>query len=503
MKEVVNISLAGVSFTIEKDAYTLLESYLNELKEHYKADEIEVVNDIEERISELLIERGCKDALIQTSHVEDVINILGRPSEIDDSASQDKAKGNKVKKIIYRDTQSAIIAGVCSGLGAYFNLDAVWVRVILIVACVILTTPALFISGFLGIHISWFGLLLLLYCVLWLIIPEAKTVSQRCAMRGESTDVDTIHKKFAQGARDTGNEMLKMGAKTTGTIFSTIWRVIKFTVGVFLILIGVAGLITFGAVVIGIESTVNLSIWEIPDFIALSVNNTLWLKIFGTLTCLLPFIGMLYGGIQLTFNFKSPKFRPGLMVFLIWLVSALIFVLSTVAAFKPFYKDYDYKESIAVNAGKDTLFVECPKPVQMQKPKMKFDAGRSNLNLFYLDKGKGRDTKFAVYPHLRIIRQADTISPKLVATMTYFTENSIYDHDLGEMVNVSDVVTVKDSLITINPAIYSKKEKFNGKMQKLRLYIPESTVVILKEPFEHNFNGSSKGCDYDDFDILD
>ena len=135
MKEVFDISLQGVAFKIEKDAYGLLESYLEELKSHYGKQEEEVVNDIEERISELLLEKGCAGGtVVQYHHIDEIIKVLGRPSEID--GGEGNTPPAKVKKGIYRDTRNCIVAGVCSGLGAYFNMDAVWVRIIFIILAV-------------------------------------------------------------------------------------------------------------------------------------------------------------------------------------------------------------------------------------------------------------------------------------------------------------------------------------------------------------------------------
>lgn len=487
MKEVVNISLSSVSFSVEKDAYQVLESYIEELKEHYGEGEIEVVADIEERISELLIERGCNVGVVQMCHVEEIIKILGRPNEIEEDITPDNSKKGSIKKGIYRDTQNGIVAGVCSGLGAYFNLDAVWVRILFIVISFILTSSAFFFRGFLGIQMSWLGLLLLIYVLLWIIIPEAKTVSQRCAMRGESTRIEHIHKKFAQGARDVGSEMWQAGSSATESLFSTIWRVITFGIGVLLIIVGFMGIVSITVGVITVDVITGLSVWAMPDFIELNIGSTLWLKIFGILTLLLPFIGMLYGGINLTFKFKSPKWRPGLILFLVWLVSALVFILSVIKAFKPYYNTIDYKEEVVLSSGLDTLYLTCPKPVEMNEPKVKIDAWKSSFELFYLDEGEKGDIMFATYPEVKIVRQADSLPQKIVAKMVHFTGPSIYDEPL-DRVKINEVVTIKDSLVTIRPSVYSKGNKFDGKLQKLKLYLPESMVVILKEPIEFNFN---------------
>ena len=479
MKEVYDISLRGISFKIEKDAYDLLDNYLVELKGHYGEQEAEVVNDIEERIAELLLEKGCANStVVQYHHIDDIIRVLGRPSEIEDSSGE---KAVKVKKGIFRDTRNGVVAGVCSGLGAYFNLDAVWVRVIFILLAVVFTAPSLFIRNFLGLDMGWFGFLLLVYCILWLIIPEARTVSQRCAMRGESQSVDHIHRKFAQGAREVGNEMWQVGSQATGTVFSTIWRVICFTAGVLLTVAGFAGIVTVGVGFIGVDMIAGISALSIPDFIELNIGSTLWLKIFGVLAVLLPCVGMLYWGMKLCFNFKSPKWRPGMIIFIVWLVSLIVFVLFVVKSITP-YQDLNKldKEEIAVVGNYDTLYVVCPKVPGIEEAKMNIEAHRNSLELFYMNNSHKKDASFTVYPRFSVKRVKEG-APKLEANMTSFSQ----------LPSMEGIVQVKDSLITLLPAVYSKENKFAGEVQYIKLFVPDSTTVILKEPIDFTF-GESK-----------
>lgn len=479
MKEVYDISLRGISFKIEKDAYELLDNYLVELKGHYGEQEAEVVNDIEERIAELLLEKGCANStVVQYHHIDDIIRILGRPSEIEESSGE---KAVKVKKGIFRDTRNGVVAGVCSGLGAYFNLDAVWVRVIFILLAVVFTAPSLFIRNFLGLDMGWFGFLLLVYCILWLIIPEARTVSQRCAMRGESQSVDHIHRKFAQGAREVGNEMWQVGSQATGTVFSTIWRVICFTAGVLLTVAGFAGIVTVGVGFIGVDMIAGISALSIPDFIELNIGSTLWLKIFGVLAVLLPCVGMLYWGMKLCFNFKAPKWRPGMIIFIVWLVSLIVFVLFVVKSITP-YQDLNKldKEEIAVVGNYDTLYVACPKVPGIEEAKMNIEAHRNSLELFYMNNSHKKDASFTVYPRFSVKRVKEG-APKLEANMTSFSQ----------LPSMEGIVQVKDSLITLLPAVYSKENKFAGEVQYIKLFVPDSTTVILKEPIDFTF-GESK-----------
>ena len=479
MKEVYDISLQGISFKIEKDAYELLDSYLMELKMHYGAQEAEVVNDIEERIAELLLEKGCVNSMVvQFYHIEDIVRVLGRPSEIDDS--QEEAT-KKVKKRIFRDTGNGIVAGVCSGLGAYFNIDPVWVRVIFILLAVVVTAPSLYVGRFLGIHMEWSGFLLLAYCILWLIIPAAKTVSQRCAMRGEGQRVDHIHRKFANGARDAGNEMMQMGGKAAGGLLSTAGKIIGFVVGAFLAMTGFTGIVILGIGFVGVDMVAGISLLSIPDFIELNIGNTLWLKIFGILAVLLPCVGMLYAGMQLCFRFKSPKWRPGLVNFLVWLVCVLVFVLMMVKASYPYQELQQWdKEEIIVSSKYDTLYVVCPKVAGIEKAKMNIEAHRNNLELFYINDTHKKDVSFTVYPNFGIRKKTEQGEPRLTVAMT----------SMECAPSVEKVVSVKDSLITLHPAVYSRNNKFAGEVQSIKLYVPDSTTVILKEPVEFTFGQS-------------
>ena len=75
---------------------------------------------------------------------------------------------------MYRDPDARIIGGVCSGFGAYWNVDPTLIRIIFIV---------LAIFGLAGV---------LIYLILWIVLPEATTVAQKLEMRGESVNISNI-----------------------------------------------------------------------------------------------------------------------------------------------------------------------------------------------------------------------------------------------------------------------------------------------------------------------
>lgn len=481
----MNISLQGVSFIIENNAFELLEQYLNELRQYYGAGEAEVVNDIEERIAELLIERGCKSSTVRYHHIDEIISILGRPNEME--GEDNLQKGEKIKRRIFRDTQNGIVAGVCSGLGAYWNLDAVWVRVLFFVVSFIITAPVFSIGRtFLRIDMGWAGFMLVTYCVMWIIIPPAKTVAQRCQMRGEAQNVDNIHRKFAQGARDAGSEMWQAGSKATGTLLCTLWRVFCFGVGVIFTAMGFGGIVSLGVCLLGIDIAMGISLLQLPDFIELNIGSTMWLKVFGILTFLLPCVGVLYAGLKLCFRFKSPKWRPGLVVLIVWLSSTFIFVVCSVKACNPYYNLSDgYKEKLSFEQPEDTIYVECPKVQGMERAKLNMEASHHRLQMFYLSNDTRNETSFAVYPRFTIRRSAEISVP--------YIETKIVSQYWGDT-KLEELVVLKDSLVTLVPTVYSRENKFAGKMPDVRLYVPDNTVVILNNPVNLVFGESTYRC---------
>ena len=80
---------------------------------------------------------------------------------------------------MYRDPDHRILGGVCSGMGAYWHIDPLIVRI-------------LFLVTFFG-----FGIGLLIYLLLWVVIPVARTTAQKLEMRGEPVTVENI-KRFVR-----------------------------------------------------------------------------------------------------------------------------------------------------------------------------------------------------------------------------------------------------------------------------------------------------------------
>lgn len=488
MKEVIKVSLAGVSFTIEKEAYREIENYLSELKRYYDNEpgRDEIIEDIEERIAELLIEKGCKERIVTFGDVNCVIDILGRPY-----VNQDvNMIGNPPKKRLYRDLDNAIVGGVCSGFAAYLNMDPVWARIIYILFFFFLASPFYFIRSFIGFGgMSGFTFSVLVYCVLWIIIPSAKTITQKCAMRGVSPGVDEIKNRVKDGVSSFGNELNNLGKKSASGLGNIIGRAIKLFFGIILFIISIGGLISGFVLFLGAKWFDNISLLGAVDYVNFNVDF-FWLKIFGLLCFFLPFIGILYLSIKLIIGFKSPKWKPGVILFLLWITSLFTFAVMCAIGAKPYYNKDKLYDNISFKKNYDTLVVKFPSYKVSPTIKMYADADKDDVDLMFLKKD-GEGYEYVTYPKLRVYRDSTISTPYITYTHSFYTGlNAFSDYELK--MTKENIININDSLLTIYPMVYSKINKYGGEKGSIKLYVPYAATVILEEPFQHVFAKGSK-----------
>jgi len=212
MNEITQIHLGRQPFTISVDAYSALKEYLRAIK-HHMGDTDEAIEEVEARMAELLTERGISgDKVVLLKDIEYLKEQLGEPGDFGDAADEaPKQEGATAPKRLFRDTQDAMIAGVAAGIGKYFGIDPVWVRL----AFVLLT-----FAGASGI---------LIYIVLWLIVPEAKTASERLQMQGKPVTVEAL-KEVVERADVKGTA--ERATNTAGKAINAVLKVFLATAGV-------------------------------------------------------------------------------------------------------------------------------------------------------------------------------------------------------------------------------------------------------------------------------
>ena len=348
MKKTFTINISGIIFHIDEDAYDKLNRYLESIKSYFKKSEgrDEIIADIESRIAEILQERmSDTKQVVNIEDVDHVTEMMGQPSDFaeedepvqEDKESKERTYYSRTTKRLYRDPENKMIGGVCGGLGAYFNTDPLWFR-LAIVALVIFS-----------------GIGLLVYIILWIVVPEAFTTAERLEMRGEPVNVSNIEKsireefdRFKDKLQDLSDEAKKTFKKkssdmkrnsdpvanTLKSILKLFFRIIVIFIGIFLTIISVVliisillSLLSFGGIVI--FDNAEIVMLPVNSFLNLIVADPSSLPII-LITLLivigLPVIMLLVGGVRLIFGLRGSKVF-GAATFYIWIIGVILLVI--------------------------------------------------------------------------------------------------------------------------------------------------------------------------------
>ncbi|MDC6384749.1 PspC domain-containing protein [Flagellimonas taeanensis] len=332
MNKTVNINLANTLFHIDDDAYNKLRRYLESIKRSFAGTKgsDEIIADIEARIAELFLEKMENERQVIThKEVDQVIDVMGQPEDymVDEDIFEDDPKRTyaepspKAKKL-YRDIDHKYIGGVCAGLEHYLGFDAIWIRIIFILL-------AVFTSGF--------GLIA--YILLWILVPEAATTSQKLDMRGEPVNISNIERKVKEGFDDVADKVKNVDYEKVGnkvkssskTFFDTIGDIILFLfkvfgkfIGILLIIIGASTLIGlfFGLFTVGMFDAVHfpgVDFYEIVNTTGAPVWVVSLLMFFAIG---IPFFFVLYLGLKiLVNNLKSIGNIAKFTLLGLWLIS--------------------------------------------------------------------------------------------------------------------------------------------------------------------------------------
>lgn len=348
MNEVTHIHLGREQFTIAVDAHHALRAYIEEIRKQVASKD--VIEEVELRMAELLGERGIDThKVVLMKDVAYLKEQLGEATDFTDdpSVEQSDPVDPTVPKRLFRDTDNALLAGVCAGLGKYFGIDAVIIRLIFIL---------LVIFGGGGF---------LLYLVLWLVIPEAKTKSDRLQMQGKSVTVGSL-KEVVDRADLSG------AAKRTHTIVAPLIEraatLFVKALGIFFLLIGVGLLITFTTAGIYAFTTQGASIAG-QAFFPVGLKESILLASALAAAGIVSFIFVLMGLSMISRKWKVPGWISatiaGLLIIAIAATTAL--AASVEPAVKQRFDSRHHTQVVSLNPfssvelhGNDTHFVFQP-----------------------------------------------------------------------------------------------------------------------------------------------
>jgi len=494
MKKTLTVNLGGIVFHIDEDAYLLLNQYFENLKKHLNQleERQEIFNDIELRIAEILQEKlGESKQVITIEDVREVIEIMGQPGQFDAEGTQhpeaSDGSGGKRSKRFFRDPDEKVIAGVCSGIAAYFHLDPAWVRLVFVIS--------IFFGGF--------GFLL--YMIFWIIVPEAETTSDKLEMRGEKINISNIEKSVREElnelrsrvgsmANDSAATIRKAGARS-GSFFEVIgkgilsvltffWKVIIVFMGIILMLLGLGLFIAILAFTFGwtgeMMSDNDVLILSFPAMARLMLGCNIpvsYLQVIMLMVLGIPSCMLFYNGSRMVFRFDRIKYL-GLTMFNIWVVGIVFLVFFSLNTYK-LYKISEEKqmEVTLQNPANDTLYLK----LRTEDPGMKYLKNEKYTFINDMQASISDEGELYMVPKIRFEESKDSLFSVSQVLLARGKSQAEAQQHLAE---IRYQLTTMGSSLMIGPyARLPKGECWRGQAVNLIIRVPKCKFVMIENTF--------------------
>jgi phage shock protein PspC (stress-responsive transcriptional regulator) len=503
MNKTISINIAGFVFNIEEQAYEKLSRYLESIKSNFKneSDCQEIMDDIEARIAELFQENLSeqKEVIVDTD-VEGVISVMGNPEDYiseetaDNFNEQQEASPNDNKpsnrprpvrhKRMYRDEKGGSIGGVSTGLGWYFGIDPVLLKI----AFVLMT-----LLGGSGI---------LIYIILWIVIPDAKSTAEILEMQGEPVTlgsikdhVKTVKDDLKGGARQGKTKVKSVVNKgvTAGSKLATTFLKIM---GGFFIIGGIAALFVLSIILFGDTGLLPIvgteQIEDLPTMLQLVYpagrGNLVFISIL--LAALIPILAGIFLGTKLLFDIKGKFKKVSLAASIIWFLAVGSLVITGIELGMNFRNEaeIDYEVPVEIDS-LNTLFVD------VQEDDIFSNFIEYNQVWNYSELISVRDDKvYLGYPELNILEKADSGNFEVIlykSSHAHYNKEAIYKAE-----GIQYTMNSTPNRLELAPYfVIEQKDKMRGQHLMIEIHVP----IGKKVKFGPNIDRILVGISDDEF----
>jgi phage shock protein PspC (stress-responsive transcriptional regulator) len=510
MNRTITMNLSGIIFHIEEDAYEKLNKYLATIKGYFNATEgrDEIMGDIESRIAEMLQEKvNLTKQAVLLADIESIIAVMGKPEDFageneqveSNTSKQDPAyTEGRYGKRLFRDPDDKMLGGVCSGIANYFDLDPIWIR------------------GAFAISFFAFGSGALLYFVLWMIMPLARTTAEKLQMRGEKVDINNIGKTVNEELNDlkkrvnrfgeevsspAGRERLRNTGRSVGhflgatlvSILTVIGKIVSvivlilsviFLTGLLALLFGKSNFMNFDS-----GDSIHFSIYEIsaaalPADISAELVVTALILVLG-----IPLLLIIYSVVKYLFNIRQRNKYVNYTACVLWVIGTVLTSYIVIKTMNEFSNEAHVKKNIGIQQPAGKMLYLDVNPTSLD--------GENNLirsshyikrhgNYTRMDDwsilSKEDDHYRLGYPVVDIVR-SETDSFELVVIKT----SNGFDKKEATMYakNISYETSQKDSLLMFNSYFdMSPNDKFRAQRIKIILKVPLNKTIFLSKRME-------------------
>ena len=510
MNKTIIINISGIIFHIEEDAYEKLKAYMTEVKSYFikSEDSFEIVSDIENRIAELFSEiiQIEEKQVIVMNDVERIIRTMGQAKDFESAMNEEieeeineTAIPKNIKKRLYRNPDDKIAAGICSGIAAYFDVDPIWIRLAL------------------ALSVVFFGTGIFLYLILWIIMPEAITRTEKLAMRGEAPTIESIRKSIEEEVagmkrnfnsasgeiRNVGNNsalrdfitsVFEFANKAFSMFIKLIGKavglLIMFVTGAFFIALTVTILTLFGIVDGQIDP-------DIPMFMLRTDHqNVMYFAWYFVL--IVPIIAVFMVGIRILFNTNPFNKVSGWSMLSVWILSLFVGGYYTIDTLSNFKEEGRLQQTVVL---------------QNSSVKKYYLISDNDENYNYYDTLKTNE--FGLKDKMVLKSQEhnfgfDNVSIKVEKSLTnevrlvttYEGRGKTETEAIKSAESIVYLFEQNDSVLVF-PRFFKLKNNSIWRAQdvELTLYVPYDTELIIQDRIDHLIHNIYSGdCERDEYD---
>lgn len=290
MKEIVNVSISGIAFTLDKECYAMLNNFLQTTE---RERGVVVCSEVEASIAEQILSVQSSDKPVSMSLLREILERIGGVDLSSSSgvSGEGGVPRSKVAKRLYRKGEGSVLGGVCNGLATYFNVHVALIRVLFLVPFIFSFTFSIW-----HMHSYWHfwpgfgngfsGTMFMLYIILWIVIPKARSARQILEMEGEDITVSSLERTSSQ-AGYTGSVGCTNHSRAGGTIL----RILGLFFGGFVMFSSVAGVI---AMLFGTQFAHSNNPEAFNQLFNLTGLTLGWFQLWLGAVIMLPSIGIFY-----------------------------------------------------------------------------------------------------------------------------------------------------------------------------------------------------------------
>ena len=426
-------------------------------------------------------------------------------------------------KRLYRNPEEKVVAGVASGIARYFNI-AVWIpRVIFALPIISAIIASIFRHAFWWdndifpniLFGSFTGTLSIIYIVLWAVIPEAKSASEKLEMRGEKVDLNSIKntiqedlegfrgraEKFGKQVEEKAkvwSEDFSRNASEVGKNFGNeTGGAVRRNGNRFLSVIGImfkafflfiAGMIAFALLMALLGVFVGgVAIFPLKNFFLNGFwpNALAWITIVCFL--LVPLIGLVTWIIKRIMGIKSKNNYLGYTFGGLWTIGiiSLVFLAATIS------RDFRTKSGVEENASivqpaKDKMYVTVAKNRVAYYGSDWFGINWDDEDApFY---GLSEDSILMRTIRINITKSADSSFHIHLIKFSHGNDPAIAKNFAS---HINFPVQQNDSIITLPDGFaVTKTDKFRNQQVLIIIEVPEGKKIEMDESLKkyHWFN---------------